>query len=84
MFFFLFRTLPQFASHWDWLPPELRLPIRVMAMKQYWIDVREKELRRWSVTRPDTFVGRRGKWRLVAPMGWQERLAVMRWRLGGS
>ena len=26
-------------------PPELALPIRVMATKQYWIDGREKELR---------------------------------------
>jgi len=35
----------QFASYWDCLPPELALPIRTMAIKQFWIDEREKELR---------------------------------------
>lgn len=41
----LFFFSAQFTSYWDCLPPELRLPIKEMAMKQYWKDERDKELR---------------------------------------
>jgi len=39
----------QFASYWDWLPPELALSIRTMATKQFWIKEKEKELRQQVV-----------------------------------
>jgi len=39
----------QFASYWDWLPPELALPIRTMATKHFWIEEKEKELRQQVV-----------------------------------